>query len=105
MELFGTSGIRRITDEGLIRLALNVGLAVGSVYRNTVVAGDTRTSSDSLKYAVVSGLLAAGSRSYHAGVMPTPTLALAVKKFDAGVMITGSHNPPQYNGIKLINRR
>ncbi len=103
MQLFGTSGIRRIADEGLIQMAQRVGLAVGNVCRRVVVAGDTRTSSEPMKHAVTSGLLAAGSRCYDAGVAPTPTLALAARGFDGGVMITASHNPPQYNGIKLLN--
>jgi phosphoglucosamine mutase len=103
MQLFGTSGIRRIADEGLIQLAVKVGLAVGNTCGRAVVACDTRTSSEAMKHAVTSGLLAAGSRCYDAGVLPTPTLALAARDFDAGVMITASHNPPQYNGIKLLN--
>ncbi len=56
-----------------------------------------------MKHALISGLLAAGSTSYDAGVIPLPTLALAAREFDTGVMITASHNPPQYNGIKLLN--
>ena len=103
MQLFGTSGIRRVVDKGLIQLALKVGLAVGSNYGNIVVGCDTRTSSEAMKHAVISGLLAAGSRCYDAGLVPTPTLALAARRFEAGVMITASHNPPQYNGIKLWN--
>ena len=103
MPLFGTSGIRRIADESLVELALKVGLAVGKIYGNVVVGVDTRTSSDALKHAFISGLLAAGARSHDAGVMPTPTLALAARKFQAGAMITASHNPPEYNGIKLLN--
>jgi len=103
MQLFGTSGIRRIADKGLIQLAVKVGLAVGNVCGSAVVGCDTRTSSDAIKHTVISGLLAAGSRCYDAGVTPTPTLALAARRFDAGVMITASHNPPQYNGIKLFN--
>ncbi|MBI4283541.1 MAG: phosphoglucosamine mutase [Chloroflexi bacterium] len=103
MHLFGTSGIRRITDRGLVELALKVGLAVGKVYGEVIVGSDTRTSSDALKYAFISGLLTAGASSYDAGVIPTPTLALAARKFQAGAMITASHNPPEYNGIKLFN--
>ncbi|MDO8688053.1 MAG: phosphopentomutase/phosphoglucosamine mutase, partial [Dehalococcoidales bacterium] len=76
---------------------------VGGLYGNVVVGGDTRTSSDSVKYAFTSGVLAAGSGCSDAGVMPTPTLALATKEFQAGAMITASHNPPEYNGIKLLN--
>jgi len=103
MQLFGTSGIRRIADKELLELALKVGLAVGKVYDNVVVGCDTRTSSDAVKHAFISGLLAAGSRCSDAGVIPTPTLALAAREFKAGAMITASHNPPEYNGIKLVN--
>ncbi|MBI3040621.1 MAG: phosphoglucosamine mutase [Chloroflexi bacterium] len=103
MQLFGTSGIRRIADKSLVELALKVGLAVGKVYGNVVVGGDTRTSSDAIKHSFISGLLAAGSRCGDAGVVPTPTLALAAREFQAGAMITASHNPPEYNGIKLFN--
>lgn len=103
MQLFGTSGIRRVADKNLIQLALEVGLAVGKVYGSVVVGSDTRTSSEAMKYALISGLLAAGSKSGDAGVVPTPTLAFAAREFDAGAMITASHNPPEYNGIKLLN--
>jgi len=103
MQLFGTSGIRRIADKNLVQLALEIGLAVGMVYGSVVVGSDTRTSSEVMKYALVSGLLAAGSRGCDAGVIPTPTLAFAARDFDAGAMITASHNPPEYNGIKLLN--
>lgn len=103
MQLFGTSGIRALFDENLVLLALKVGLAVGRLYGNVVVGSDTRTSGGVLKHALISGLLAAGSRCEDAGIVPTPTLALATGRFDAGVMITASHNPPQYNGMKLLN--
>ena len=103
MQLFGTSGIRRVADKDLIQLALKIGLAVGKVYASIVVGCDTRTSSQAVKHALVSGLLFAGSRCYDAEVIPLPTLAYAAKKFDAGAMITASHNPPEYNGIKLLN--
>ena len=103
MQLFGTSGIRRLADRSLIELALKVGLAVGEVYGNVVVGCDTRTSSDTVKHAFISGVLAAGSRCSDAGVIPTPTLGLAARSFQAGAMITASHNPPEYNGIKLLN--
>ncbi|GAI33284.1 unnamed protein product [marine sediment metagenome] len=103
MHLFGTSGIRRVADKNLIQLALKVGLTVGKIYGSVVVGSDTRTSSEAMKHALVSGLLAAGSRGGDAGVVPTPTLALAAREFDAGAMITASHNPPEYNGVKLLN--
>ncbi len=103
MRLFGTSGIRSVVDKNLVRLAFDVGLAVGKIYGNVVVASDTRTSHDVLKYALMSGLLAAGAKCSDIGIVPTPTLAYAAREFAAGVMITASHNPPEYNGIKLWN--
>ncbi len=103
MQLFGTSGIRRVADKNLVELALKTGMAVGQVCGDVVVGCDTRTSSDAIKHAFISGLLAAGSRCCDAGVIPTPTLALATREFQAGAMITASHNPPEYNGMKLLN--
>ncbi|MFC1985014.1 phosphoglucosamine mutase [Chloroflexota bacterium] len=103
MQLFGTSGIRRVADKNLMELALKTGLAVGEVYGRVVVGCDTRTSSDAVKNAFTSGLLAAGARCSEAGVIPTPTLALAAREYDAGAVVTASHNPPEYNGIKLLN--
>jgi len=103
MRLFGTSGIRDIADEKLISLAFKVGLAVGEVYGNVVVGTDTRTSNDVMRHALISGLLAAGARCSDIGIAPTPTLATATREFNAGVMVTASHNPPEYNGIKLLN--
>jgi len=103
MRLFGTSGIRGVVDKNLVQLALRVGLAAGNIYSNVVVGGDTRTSSDAVKHALISGLLVAGAKSCDVGVVPTPTLAFAAREFDAGAMVTASHNPPEYNGIKLLN--
>ncbi len=103
MQLFGTSGIRRLADEELIQLVLKVGLVVGEAYPSVVVGCDTRTSSQAMKHALLSGLLSAGSRCCDVGVVPLPTLAYAAREFGAGAMITASHNPPEYNGIKLVN--
>jgi len=103
MRLFGTSGIRDIFGHDLVYLALKVGLATGSIYRSVVVGSDTRTSGDTLKHAVISGLLATGARCDDAGIVPTPTLGFVAREFAAGVVITASHNPAQYNGIKLVN--
>ncbi|MBA7664555.1 Phosphoglucosamine mutase [subsurface metagenome] len=103
MGLFGTSGIRGIVNRDLICLAFKVGVAVGKEHGNVVVGSDTRTSNDVMKHALISGLLAAGARCGDAGVVPTPTLAFASREFDAGVMVTASHNPPEYNGLKLWN--
>jgi phosphoglucosamine mutase len=103
MKLFGTSGIRAVFSRELLDLAFRVGMAVGGSYRSVVVGMDTRTSGDAMRHAVMAGLLAAGAESRNAGIAPTPTVALAAREFEAGVMITASHNPPEYNGIKLLN--
>ncbi len=103
LHLFGSSGIRTVANRDLFTLAFKVGMAVGKTYPRVVLARDTRTSGDALKHAVISGLLAAGADCTDAGVAPTPTLAFLGREYDAGVMITASHNPPEYNGIKLWN--
>ena len=103
MKLFGTSGIRKITDGGLVELALKAGMATGNLYGDIVVGGDTRTSTEAVKYAFISGALIAGADCTDVGLVPTPTLAIAAEKSRAGVMITASHNPPEYNGLKFIN--
>jgi len=103
MKLFGTSGIRKIADSSLVELALKAGMAAGQLYGDMVIAGDTRTSSNAVKYAFISGALITGADCTDVGLVPTPTLAIAAEKYRAGVMITASHNPPEYNGLKLIN--
>jgi phosphoglucosamine mutase len=103
MKLFGSSGIRAVFNKDLLNLAFKVGLAVGGQYKSVVVGRDTRTSSDAMKHAVIAGLLVAGARCRDAGITPTPTLAYVIREFDVGVMITASHNPPEYNGLKLLN--
>lgn len=101
--MFGSSGIRDIFSSRLVQLAVKVGLSLGASCNSAVVGGDTRTSSQALKYALISGLLAGGTRCADAGLLPTPTLALVSREFELGVMITASHNPPEYNGLKLLN--
>jgi len=107
-KLFGTSGIRGIVNVDITpTLAVNVGLALAT-YTNSgriVVGHDTRVSSPFLEHSLISGLLAGGSTVHRVGLTPTPVLAFITKetKADAGVMITASHNPPEYNGIKLFN--
>ncbi len=92
-----------VADRSLLEVALKTGLAVGKVYDKVVIGSDTRTSSEGVKHAFMSGLLAAGARCWDCGTIPTPTLALAAREFQVGAMITASHNPPEYNGIKLLN--
>ncbi len=76
---------------------------MGRHYSDVVIANDTRTSSIALKHMVISGLSASGSKVYDAGMLPTPSLAYVTRKYKAGVEITASHNPPEYNGLKLWN--
>jgi phosphoglucosamine mutase len=103
MKLFGSSGIRAIYDKNLLETTFKVGLAVGKLYCRVVIGRDTRTSGDAMTQAVISGLLASGAEYRDAGIAPTPTIAYITREFDAGIMITASHNPPEYNGLKLLN--
>jgi len=102
-KLFGSSGIRDVVDKEFLQLMFEVGLAVGSSCSSALIGCDSRTSSDAVKYAFLSGLLSGGAAASDAGLVPTPTLAYASRHFEVGAMVTASHNPPQYNGIKLVN--
>ncbi len=105
MSLFGSSGIRGLANKEITpELALSVGLAVGSLHGSAVIARDPRTSGEMIEHAVISGLLSAGCSVTRVGMVPTPTLAYAARNFSCGIMITASHNPSQYCGIKLWNR-
>ncbi|MCS7114993.1 MAG: phosphoglucosamine mutase [Candidatus Bathyarchaeota archaeon] len=106
--LFGSSGLRGLVNVELTpAMAVKVGLAVGTFTKagKVFVARDTRLSGSMFENALVSGLLACGAKVYCLGVLPTPVLAYLTMKFgaDAGLMITASHNPPQYNGIKIFH--
>lgn len=111
--LFGTDGARGIANAELTcELAMNIGRAAASVLiasaggRPRVVIGkDTRVSSDMLEAALVAGFCSVGADVQLLGVVPTPAVAFLVKEYgaDAGVMISASHNPCEYNGIKLFN--
>jgi phosphoglucosamine mutase len=104
MSLFGSSGIRGVVNEAVTpELALRVGKALGIKYRKVVVGRDPRTSGRMIENALVSGLLAMGAMVDRVGVVSTPTLAYAAREYDCGAMVTASHNPPEYNGIKLWN--
>lgn len=102
--LFGSSGIRRKFDRELLDIALSVGSVLGEQYPDCIVGTDTRTTSPLLARAVIAGILAAGGHARYAGIAPTPAVAYSARTADAGCMITASHNPEEYNGIKLFNR-
>jgi phosphomannomutase/phosphoglucomutase len=106
-KLFGTNGIRGLVNIELTpEMAIKVGCAIGTFFgrKNLLLGYDARTSGPMLAKAVISGLTSAGCNVFFAGMAPTPSLQFAVKnhKMDGGVIITASHNPPEYNGIKVI---
>ncbi|MBW9140627.1 MAG: phosphoglucosamine mutase [Candidatus Aramenus sp.] len=109
-KLFGTDGVRGVINRELTPdLALKLGKAIGTFFGkgSTILLGrDARAGGDMFARAVESGLMSAGVKVYEGGFAPTPALQYAVKTlgYDAGVIITASHNPAQYNGIKVIDK-
>jgi phosphoglucosamine mutase len=107
-KLFGSSGVRGLVNVDLTPvLVAKIGLAISTFSRaeKILVGRDTRVSGLMVENGLVSGLLAGGVKVNCLGVVPTPVLAYLTRELgaDAGVMITASHNPPQYNGIKIFN--
>ena len=105
--LFGTNGIRGVVNKELTsQIVIKIGTAIGTFFQcgNLVVGYDARTSSPMLTRAVIAGLSATGCNVFLAGMSPTPALQFAVRnhKTDGAVIVTASHNPPQYNGIKVV---
>ena len=104
--LFGTFGVRRTANDVLTpEFATRLAACYGTQIKGTVaVGGDTRTTSPMLMQAVIAGLLSSGCDVVDLGILPTPGVQYAVRKYyDGGVMITASHNPPKYNGIKFLD--
>ena len=104
--LFGTFGVRRLANTELTpEFASKIAASYGTLVKGKVaVGGDTRTSTEMIKHAVISGLLSSGCDVIDLGILPTPSLQFAVRNYyDGGIMITASHNPPKYNGIKLVD--
>jgi len=110
-KLFGTNGIRGIVNEDMnCDLALGIGKAWGTLLRKTenrpkvAIGTDARLSNHMLKNAISAGLMATGCDVVDVGVVPTPSLQYTVKEkdYDSGVIITSSHNPPEFNGIKGV---
>jgi len=112
-KLFGTDGVRGIANTELTgELAYNLGRAGAYVLTKEkahapkiLVGMDTRISGDMLESALVAGMCSVGAHAVMAGIIPTPAVAYLVRKynFDAGVVISASHNPMEYNGIKFFN--
>ena len=104
----GVSGIRGVVGEFLTpALACQFAQAFGTyVGAGRVVVGrDTRASGPMLQHAVICGLLASGCEVVELGVLPTPTIQMyvAATKASGGLAVTASHNPPEYNALKLFN--
>ena len=113
-KLFGTDGVRGIANKDLSpELAYKLGrvggyfLTKGKKRPRMVVGMDTRISGDMLEGALSSGLNSAGVDVLYLGILPTPAVACMIRilNADGGVMITASHNPVEYNGIKFFNEQ
>ena len=112
--MFGTDGVRGVANTELTaELAYNLGragayvLTEGAHKPKILVAKDTRLSGDMLEAALVAGILSVGAEAVVLGVIPTPAVAHLTREYgaDAGVMISASHNPVEYNGIKFFNNK
>lgn len=104
--LFGTFGVRRTANDVLTpEFATRLAACYGSVVKGKIAVGaDTRTTSQMLKDAVIAGLLSAGCDAVDLGTLPTPAVQYAVRQYyDGGIMITASHNPPKFNGLKFLD--
>ncbi len=107
MAFFGTNGVRGIANEYITpQLAMDVARSVGTYMgsKGTIAIGrDTRASGEMLMSAAIAGALSAGLTVIDIGIVPTPSAQYYVREYaDAGIVITASHNPREYNGIKLI---
>ncbi|MDR0335086.1 MAG: phosphoglucosamine mutase [Methanomassiliicoccaceae archaeon] len=108
VKLFGTNGVRGVVNKELTaEMALRLGRAIGSFFNGTVaIATDTRNSGPMIKSAAAAGLMSVGANVIDLGIVPTPAMQYYVRthSLSGGVMITASHNPPQFNGIKCADR-
>ena len=105
---FGTYGIRGKLDSLTPEFALRMSSAFGTYVKDgkVLVGRDARLSGTMLKYSVIAGLLGSGCDVLDLGIVPLPTLEFEVRKLSAagGVMITASHNPPEWNGLKFADK-
>ena len=104
--LFGSNGVRGVANEDFtVELVTRLAAACGSLLGKEVGLGrDFRITSPLFRDAAVSGLLSVGCVVHDFGILPTPALQYSVKHFglDGGLMVTASHNPPQFNGVKVM---
>ena len=104
--LFGTFGVRRVANEEMTpEFAARLAASYGTLIQGTVaIGGDTRTSTPMLKHAITAGLLSSGCDVVDLGILPTPAIQYAVRNYyDGGIIVTASHNPPKYNGLKFVD--
>jgi phosphoglucosamine mutase len=108
--IFGTDGIRgKFNEEITYSLAYKVGYALGANLKNNnpvLIGRDTRVSGNILLQAVTNGINASGKKFINLGICPTPAIPYLIKeeKLSSGIMISASHNPPEYNGIKIFDQ-
>lgn len=112
MKLFGTDGIRGIANQDLTpELAFKTGKAIAFKFKEgkkTVLIGkDTRHSGDMIEAALIAGITSTGYNVKRLGIAPTPAVSYLTKKheFSAGIVISASHNPGEYNGIKIFDNK
>jgi phosphomannomutase/phosphoglucomutase len=108
MGLIGTNGVRGIANVELTtEMAMNLAKGFGTFRPGTIAVGrDTRESGDMIKGAVIAGLLSTGCKVVDLGIAPIPAVQNYVKRcgMGGGIMVTASHNPTEYNGIKGISK-
>ncbi len=111
-KLFGTDGARGIVNSELtVSLAMRIGASAAKVMKKNkkdltlLIGSDTRISKDALRLSLAGGVLSMGANVIDLGVIPTPAVAYLIKKYnaDGGFVISASHNPSEYNGIKIFN--
>ncbi len=104
-KLFGSNGVRGIVNKELtIELASGIAAAAGHILGSEMAIGrDGRTSSPMIRDAVAAALLSVGCNVHDMGVLPTPALQYLIRDLglDGGIMVTASHNPPEFNGVKV----
>ena len=107
--IFGTDGIRgKFNEEITYSLAYKVGYSLGLILENNnpiLIGRDTRISGNILLQAIAAGINASGKEFINIGICPTPAVPFLIKKekMSGGIMISASHNPPEYNGIKIFD--